>query len=100
MRHNLFKPLNRLQAWVDESVLWYNTVHLHSAVCFITPDDRHYGREEQIPANHHQVYENARRRHPSRWSGQTQDWNPVCQVRLNPEKKDDAALKHPVKKMA
>lgn len=95
-----FETIEQAQAWVDEFILWYNTVHLHSAICFITPDDRHYGRDQQILTNRHQVYENARRRHPSRWSGQTRNWNPVRQVWLNPEKKDDAALTHPVKKAA
>lgn len=95
-----FESIEQAQAWVDDFVLWYNTVHLHSAICFITPDDRHYGREEQILANRHQVYENARRRQPSRWPGQTRNWNPVRQVWLNPEKKDDANLTHLAKKAA
>ena len=95
-----FESIDHAQAWVDDFVLWYNTVHLHSAICFITPDDRHYGRQEQILSNRHQVYENARRQHPSRWSSQTRDWNPVRLVWLNPEKKDDDALTLPAKKAA
>jgi transposase InsO family protein len=95
-----FESIEQAQSWVDEFVIWYNTEHLHSAIRFITPDDRHYGREKQILANRHQVYENARRRHPNRWSGGTRNWNPVPQVWLNPEKKDDAALMHLVKKVA
>ena len=95
-----FENIEQAQSWVDEFVIWYNTEHLHSAIRFITPDDRHYGREKQILANRHQVYENARRRHPSRWSGGTRNWNPVSQVWLNPEKKDDAALMHLAKKAA
>ncbi len=95
-----FESIEQAQSWVDEFVIWYNTEHLHSAIRFITPDDRHYGREKQILANRHQVYENARRRHPNRWSGGTRNWNPVSQVWLNPEKKDDAALMHLAKKVA
>jgi len=95
-----FESIGQAQAWVDDFVLWYNTVHLHSAISFITPDDRHYGRQDQILAKRHHVYETARRRHPSRWSGQTRNWNPVRQVWLNPEKKDDAALTPPAKKAA
>ena len=95
-----FENIEQAQSWVDEFVIWYNTGHLHSAIRFITPDDRHYGREKQILANRHQVYENARRRHPSRWSGGTRNWNPVSQVWLNPEKKDDAALMNLAKNAA
>ena len=92
-----FETIEQAQAWVDEFVRWYNTVHLHSAICFTTPDDRHYGHDQQILANRHQVYENARRRHPGRWAAQTRNWKPVVQVWLNPEKKDDATLIHPLK---
>ena len=95
-----FESIEQAQSWVDKFVIWYNTEHLHSAIRFITPDDRHYGREKQILANRNQVYENARRRHPNRWSGGTRNWNPVSQVRLNPEKKDDTALMHLAKKVA
>jgi hypothetical protein len=82
-----YDRLSHAQKWVDEFVCWYNTRHLHSAIRFISPDDRHYGREHQLLANRQEVYERARRHHPSRWSRQTRNWNPVLQVQLNPEKK-------------
>jgi len=81
-----FEDLAHAQLWVNEFVCWYNTCHLHSSIRFITPDDRHYGREEQILANRKAVYDNARNRHPERWSQQTRNWNPVRQVYLNPAK--------------
>jgi len=88
-----FKNLAYAQMWVDEFVCWYNTRHLHSAIRFITPDDRHYGREYDILANRRFVYEQARRRHPNRWSRHTRNWNPVALVWLNPVK-DHAAQEH------
>lgn len=81
-----FESLDQTQQWVDQFVRWYNTCHLHSAIRFVTPDDRHYGREEQILANRRAVYEKARRRHPNRWSRHTRNWNPVALVWLNPAK--------------
>ena len=84
-----FKTIEEAQAWVDEFVLWYNTEHLHSAIRFVTPDDRHYGLEEQILAKRHSVYEDARQRTPNRWSGRTRNWEPIRLVRLNPEKQCD-----------
>lgn len=95
-----FETIEQAQAWVDGFVIWYNTQHLHSAIRFITPDDRHNGREKQILANRHQVYENARRQNPSRWSGPTRNWSPVRLVWLNPEKSDDASQTHLSKKAA
>ena len=94
-----FDSLEHAQKWVDEFVCWYNTEHLHSAIRFVSPDDRHYGRERQILANRQGVYERARRRHPNRWSRQTRNWNPVLQVRLNPEK-DKAANERLLKEAA
>ena len=84
-----FRTIEEAQAWVDIFVQWYNTKHLHSAIRFVTPDDRHYGLEEQILAKRHLVYEEARQRTPNRWSRRTRNWNPIRMVRLNPEKQCD-----------
>lgn len=81
-----FESLAAAQCWVDGFVRWYNASHLHSAIRFVTPDDRHYGREHAILANRQRVYEKARRRNPQRWSGNIRNWNPVPVVWLNPEK--------------
>ena len=75
------------QRWVDAFVHWYNTEHLHSEVRFVTPDDRHYGREEAKLSKRSDVYEQARQKNPGRWTRQTRNWNPVKIVRLNPERK-------------
>jgi len=95
-----FETIDQAQAWVDKFVNWYNTCHLHSAIRFVTPDDRHYGREENILTNRRQVYENARCCHPNRWSRHTRNWNPVRLVWLNPENKDNGCQKHRLKKAA
>lgn len=95
-----FTSIELAQAWVDGFVFWYNTQHLHSAIRFVTPDDRHYGREEHILANRQKVYEKARRRHPHRWSKTTRNWNPVGLVWLNPEKKIGTSQTHRLKSMA
>lgn len=81
-----FATVQEAQRWVDAFVKWYNTQHLHSAIRFVTPDDRHFGREEAILANRREVYEEARRRNPNRWAGSTRNWEPVAVVRLNPER--------------
>lgn len=87
-----FESIEHAQSWVDGFVSWYNTEHLHSAIQFVTPDDRHYGNEAQILDNRRRVYELARRANPHRWSGATRNWDLVRQVWLNPDKKDDAPL--------
>jgi transposase InsO family protein len=81
-----FETIEQAQSWIDQFVFWYNTRHLHSAIRFITPDDRHYGREQAILANRQTVYAEARHRNPKRWSKEIRNWNPVKCVWLNPEK--------------
>lgn len=94
-----FKHLAHAQDWVDEFVSWYNTRHLHSAIRFVTPDDRHYGREQNILAKRQHVYKQARLRHPNRWSRQTRNWKPVRLVWLNPAK-DRASEEHSFREAA
>lgn len=79
-----FASLEAAQAWVAAFVLWYNEEHQHSAIRFVTPADRHYGREDAILAHRHEVYESARARRPDRWSGATRNWKPIEIVKLNP----------------
>jgi transposase InsO family protein len=95
-----FENIERAQSWVDEFVFWYNTQHLHSSIRFVTPDDRHFGREQHILANRRKVYEKARRRNPNRWSQNVRNWQPVHLVWLNPEKKEDTSQLHDSKKAA
>jgi transposase InsO family protein len=85
-----FASIEKEQRWVDAFVDWYNMKHLHSAIRFVTPDDRHYGREVQILAERHRVYEEARNRMPNRWSQEIRNWEPVKVVRLNPVKSSDS----------
>lgn len=46
---------------------WYDHEPMHSAIGFVTPDDRHTGRDIAILENRKVVYEAARKRHPRRW---------------------------------
>jgi len=80
-----FASIASARAWVDRFVRWYNHEHLHSAIRFVTPGDRHAGRDAAILKKRRRVYRAARRRHPERWSREIRDWTPVHKVHLNPE---------------
>jgi putative transposase len=80
-----FASLEAARLWAAKFVAWYNNVHLHSGIGFVTPADRHGGRDTAILAARHAVYERARRRHPERWSGSTRAWDAPPLVHLNPE---------------
>jgi transposase InsO family protein len=81
-----FASLEAARAWVEWFVGWYNHEHHHSAIRFVTPAQRHSGEEHQILRHRSQVYEEARRSNPNRWSRQTRDWTPIAEVSLNPSK--------------
>ncbi|MEO7041392.1 MAG: IS3 family transposase [Gemmatimonadaceae bacterium] len=83
-----FASIEAARTWVASFVRWYNTQHLHSSIRFVTPDDRHAGREAQILAARQAVYEAARTERPDRWSGPVRNWEPVAEVYLNPESTD------------
>ncbi len=88
-----FASLENARLWVAGFVRWYNTEHLHSSIRFVTPEDRHTGREEGLLQQRQRVYERARRRNPRRWSGATRNWQPIQTVYLNPEKKSSEDLR-------
>ena len=62
------------EGWVDGFVRWYNTEHLHSEIRFVTPDDRHYGRETDILERRELVYTQARLSNPNRWTRSIRNW--------------------------
>ena len=83
-----FASIEAARTWVLEFVRWYNTCHRHGAIRFVTPDERHEGRDVQILEQRRHLYAQAKRRNPSRWSGATRDWERPTVVWLNPEKPD------------
>jgi len=83
-----FATIEDARAWVQRFANWYNTEHRHSAIRFVTPDQRHRGEDRALMASRHQVYELARATRPERWSGRTRNWHPIGSVWLNPERPD------------
>ena len=81
-----FESLEAARAWVLEFVLWYNHEHRHSAIRYVTPASRHRGEDVAILARRAEIYEQARRQNPGRWSGAIRNWEPIGPVWLNPER--------------
>ena len=93
--HKPFDTLEAARAWVAAFVVWYNAEHRHSGINFVTPDERHDGRENTVLANRKRVYERARRKHPTRWSRSTRNWAPAAAVFLNPKRDQEAIPETP-----
>ena len=81
-----FVDINAARAWILAFVRWYNLEHRHSGLKFITPQQRHSGISNQVLAKRIKVYEEARRKNPTRWSNKIRNWILSEEVWLNPEK--------------
>ncbi len=82
-----FAGIQDARSLVEKFVVWYNTKHLHSALKFVTPLQRHTGEDKMILQKRHEVYVKAKMLHPERWSGKTRNWELSEIVMLNPNKK-------------
>lgn len=80
-----FENLESARQWVHDFVYWYNEVHRHSGIRFVTPAHRHSGQEQSILDRRKTVYEEAKQRNPKRWSRKTRNWDPIGDVWLNRE---------------
>lgn len=79
-----FESLDEARQWVSKFTDWYNHSHRHSGLKFVTPVQRHTGEDVMILKRRKCVYEDAKNRHPERWSGKTRNWNHEPMVKLNP----------------
>ncbi len=81
-----FASIEAARDWVAGFARWYNTEHRHSAIRFVTPQQRHCGEDCALLDSRHQVYQRARAARPERWSGRTRNWQRIGEVWLNPER--------------
>jgi len=81
---NGFATIDEARAWVLPFVTWYNGEHRHSALAFVTPEQRHTGVDRALLAQRQHLYAAARQRHPLRWKRNTRAWTAPTQVWLNP----------------
>lgn len=81
-----FASIAQAIQWVENFVRWYNEQHLHSAIEFVTPNDRHSGADIAILDERRRLYASAQRRHPERWSRHHRQWKRPVIVTLNPDK--------------
>lgn len=80
-----FADADTARRWVERFAAWYNAEHRHSAIRYVTPNERHAGRDGAILARRDEVYTRARAANPERWSRSTRNWAPVGEVILHPE---------------
>jgi transposase InsO family protein len=76
--------LDGWRLWVKRFVKWYNEVHRHSGISYVTPSQRHLGLDVEILMKRREVYGAARTRNPRRWSRSVRSWDYLTEVRLAP----------------
>jgi transposase InsO family protein len=81
-----FESVHQARLWVAGFEHWYNQVHRHSALKFVTPNQRHCAQDSVILKQRNALYEAAKEQRPDRWSGSTRNWKPEKIVYLNPNK--------------
>jgi transposase InsO family protein len=88
-----FESIDDARKWVLGFCHWYNEIHRHSGLKFVTPAQRHRQEDLAILQHREQVYIAAKNKHPERWSGRPRNWKPEHVVYLNPHKSDHARKK-------
>ena len=52
-----FDTLSHARAWVDKYYDWYNNVHRHSGICYITPSECFDGKGGEIMSRSNKIIE-------------------------------------------
>lgn len=84
-----FGTLMEARLWVKRFVDWYNNEHRHSGINYVTPSERHEGKDKEILKNRKALYEKAKAEHPERWSGKTRAWEFNETEWLNPRQEKE-----------
>ena len=89
-----FATIEEAIEWIRVFVEWYNTEHRHSAIGYVTPNERRSGADKAKLETRRKTYKAARKNHPERWSGNIRKWGRPEKVTLNPRnnKKDRQAV--------
>ena len=78
-----FASIEEANAWVKKFVYWYNNVHLHSGIKYVTPASRHAMKDDEILEKRKKVYEEAKLKNPNRWAKEIRNWDKIEKVYLN-----------------
>ena len=84
-----FISISDARELVNRFVYWYNHVHMHSGIKYLTTYHRHYSLDKNIIENRKRVYARAKENNPERWSREIRNWDLPKYVALNPIKEEE-----------
>jgi len=79
-----FKNLAEARESVTNFVNWYNKIHKHSGIKYVTLEQRHNGLDTQLLLNRKETYLKAQQANPSRWRNNIRNWDYIDEVFLIP----------------
>jgi len=79
-----FRDLNHAREWFAGFVDWYNNVHRHSGIDYVTPHQRHNGQHYVILEARQKTLDAAAAAHPERFVNGPKQYNLEGVVVLNP----------------
>lgn len=78
-----FRDLPHARKWFADFVAWYNTEHRHSGILYVTPHQRHMGKDMEILSERQKTLDEAARRLMNRFVRGPRRFTPIQQVVLN-----------------
>lgn len=87
-----FKDIDHARIWMADFVIWYNTEHRHSAIGYVTPNQRCSGEYKNIFKRRNDTLAKAKIKNPERWVNRQRVWNCDEKVYLNPGKETKEKL--------
>lgn len=87
-----FESLDHAREWVNEFVNWYNEIHLHSGIKYVTLGKRHRGEDIEILKKRKDIYAQAKKRTLEHWSGSIKNWERSEVVALNPTNESEILI--------
>jgi putative transposase len=69
-----FQTIELARVWMTKFEHWYNNIHRHSRIQYVTPMQRHTGKDKAILAKRTVVYRQAHLINPNRWPDKIRSW--------------------------
>ena len=84
-----FESLHQARPWVAGFPQWYDDVHRHRALNFVTPGARHRQHDSALRPRRKRLYQAAKTQRPERWSGPSRNLEAETIAYLNPYQSTD-----------